>query len=114
ADFFQMFDTPFRYGRGWDGGADEGRARVAVISSALNDKLFGGVDSVGRSIRLDQAAFTVVGVLGQWRPVPKFYDMYSDTYSEVEQVFVPFSTSRDLDMSRSGSMDCFAPRDEGL
>lgn len=114
ADFFQMFDTPFRYGRGWDGGADEGRARVAVISSALNDKLFGGDDSVGRSIRLDQAAFTVVGVLDQWRPVPKFYDMYSDTYSEVEQVFVPFSTSRDLDMSRSGSMDCFAPRDEGL
>src|SRR5690606_22493880 len=113
ADFFAMFDAPFRFGRGWDAGADERRGRVAVISSALNDKLFGGQDSVGRPIRLDQAAFTVVGVLDEWRPVPKFYDMYSDSYSEVEQVFVPFSTSRDLDMARSGSMDCYAARDEG-
>ena len=113
ADFFPMFDAPFRYGRGWDAGADDGRARVAVISSELNEKLFGGGDSVGSSLRLDEASFTVVGVLDDWRPVPKFYDMYADTYGEVEQVFLPFSTSRDLDMERRGSMDCFQARDEG-
>ena len=113
ADFFAMFDAPFRHGRGWDRNADERHARVAVISSDLNEKLFGGQDSVGKPLRLDQATFTVVGVLDDWRPVPKFYDMYSDTYSEVEQVFLPFTTSRDLDMARSGSLDCFRPRDEG-
>lgn len=113
ADFFPMFDAPFAYGGGWDKAADDRHSRVAVISGELNEKLFGGTDSVGKPLRLDQATFTVVGVLDEWRPVPKFYDMYSDTYSEVEQVFLPFTTSRDLDMARSGSMDCFSPRDEG-
>src|SRR5690606_4238677 len=113
SDFFPMFDVPFAYGGGWDRAADDRHARVAVISSDLNEKLFGGSDSVGKSLRLDQATFTVVGVLDEWRPVPKFYDMYSDTYSEVEQVFLPFTTSRDLEMSHSGSMDCFRPRDDG-
>src|SRR5690606_2058233 len=113
ADFFAMFDAPFRPGGGWDRVAGERHARVAVISAELNDRLFGGADSVGESVRLDQAEFIVVGVLDDWRPVPKFYDMYSDTYGEVEQVFLPFTTSRDLDMGRSGSMDCFRARDEG-
>mgnify|MGYP002716962952 CR=1 FL=1 len=113
ADFFAMFDAPFRFGRAWDAGADDNRARMAVISSELNEKLFGGEDSVGRGLRLDEATFTVVGVLDQWRPVPKFYDMYSNTYGKVEQVFVPFSTSRDLDLARSGNMNCFQARDEG-
>ncbi|MGY0633789.1 ABC transporter permease [Luteimonas sp. A478] len=112
-DFFPMFDTPFRYGSGWDGAADEQRARVAVISSDLNEKLFGGEDSVGRTVQLDQVSFRVAGVLDGWRPVPKFYDMYSDTYGEVEQVFLPFSTSRELDMARSGNMNCYRARDEG-
>lgn len=111
--FFTMFDAPFRHGRGWDATADEQRARVAVISAELNEKLFGGGDSVGDSLRLDEVTFTVVGVLDEWRPAPKFYDMYSDNYGEVEQVFLPFSTSRDLEMGRSGSIDCFRARDEG-
>ena len=112
-DFFAMFDTPFQYGRGWEAAADEGHARVAVISSELNDKLFGGSDSVGKPLRLDQVSFTVVGVLDEWRPVPRFYDLYSDNYGDVEQVLLPFSTSRDLDMARSGNMNCFQAREEG-
>lgn len=113
ANFFPMFDVPLRFGRGWNTDADENRARVAVISNELNEKLFGGQDSVGRSLRLNEATFTVVGVLDQWRPVPKFYDMHSNTYGRVEQVFVPFSTSRDLNLPRSGNMNCFQSRDEG-
>ena len=113
SDFFPMFDAPFRHGSGWDSTVDERRARVAVISSELNEKLFGGEDSVGRTLQLDQATFHVVGVLDAWRPVPMFYDIYSDNYGDVEQVFLPFSTSRDLDMARSGSMDCFRPQDPG-
>jgi putative ABC transport system permease protein len=33
--------------------------------------------------------------------------MNSDRFGELEQVFLPFSTSRDLKMDRSGSMDCW-------
>ncbi|HET7655971.1 MAG TPA: ABC transporter permease [Luteimonas sp.] len=107
ADFFPMFATPFLFGQGWSATEDSGRARVVVLSKALNDKLFGGGDSTGRTVRLDQAEFRVVGVLDDWRPTPRFYDLNFDRYGELEQAFLPFSTSRDLNMSRNGSMNCW-------
>jgi len=112
ADFFQMFDAPFQYGNGWSGTEDEKHERVAVISKDLNQKLFGGANSVGKSVRVNQHDFRIVGVLAAWRPTPKFYDMYNDRFGELEQVFVPFSTSRDLDMDRSGSMDCWDNKED--
>ena len=107
ADIFPMFDMPFLFGAGWSATEDERRGRVAVIAKALNDKLFGGANSVGKTVRLDTAEFTIVGVLNDWRPTPRFYDMNSDQFGELEQVFLPFSTSRDLKMGRNGSMDCW-------
>ena len=107
AEIFPMFDMPFLFGGGWNASEDERRGRVAVIAKALNDKLFGGANSVGKTVRLDKADFTIVGVLDQWRPTPRFYDMNSDRFGELEQVFLPFSTSRDMKMARSGSMDCW-------
>ena len=108
ADFFVMFDTPFRHGRGWSAVEDDKRARVAVISKALNDKLFGGEDSVGKSLRLGENEFSIIGVLDHWRPTPRFYDMSNDRFSEVEQVFLPFSTSRDLKLDTQGNVNCWA------
>jgi putative ABC transport system permease protein len=107
ADIFPMFDMPFLYGGGWSATEDERHARVVVIAKALNDKLFGGANSVGKTVRLDNADFRIVGVLDQWRPTPRFYDMNSDRFGELEQAFLPFSTSRDLKMGRNGSMDCW-------
>ena len=106
-DFFAMFDVPFLYGTGWPASSDTSRERVVVIAKALNDKVFGGGDSVGKSLRIDRHAFRIVGVTDDWLPVPKFYDMNSDRFGDPEQVFVPFSTSRDLKMERNGSMDCW-------
>src|SRR5690606_41217086 len=103
-----MFDTPMLHGNGWSAREDESHARVAVISSELNQRVFGGGNSVGRQLRIDQADFTVIGVTDQWRPTPRFYDMYSDRYGALEEVCVPFSTSRDLRMGRNGSMDARA------
>ena len=107
ADIFPMFDVPFLHGGGWSATEDDNHARVAVIAKALNDKLFGGADSVGRTVRLEDGDFRIVGVIDDWRPTPRFYDMNSDRYGELEQVFLPFSTSRDLKMQRNGSMDCW-------
>ncbi|MGA0610342.1 ABC transporter permease [Caldimonas sp. KR1-144] len=109
ADFFPMFDAPLRYGQGWSAAEDEALARVAVISSELNEKLFGGADSVGRSLRVGGHELRIVGVLAPWRPVPRFYDVITKgNFSQVELVFVPFSTSRDLALPRSGSMSCWS------
>ena len=107
ADIFPMFDMPFLFGAGWSATEDERHGRVAVIAKALNDKLFGGANSVGKTVRLDATEFTIIGVLDDWRPTPRFYDMNSDQFGELEQVFLPFSTSRDLKMGRNGSMDCW-------
>ncbi|MGS1077694.1 ABC transporter permease [Pseudoxanthomonas beigongshangi] len=107
ADFFPMFDAPFDHGNGWTSKEDDSQARVAVISKKLNDKLFDGGNSVGKSIRIDQHEFRVIGVLKDWRPTPRFYDMNSDRYGEVEQAFLPFSTAVNLKMGRNGSMDCW-------
>jgi putative ABC transport system permease protein len=107
ADFFQMFDAPFLYGNGWSAVEDNKHERVVVIAKALNDKLFGGANSVGKTLRLEQHDFRIIGVLADWRPTPRFYDMYSDRFGDLEQVFLPFTVSRDLDMGHDGSMDCW-------
>ena len=108
SDFFPMFDVPMLHGNGWSAREDADRARVAVISRSLNDRVFGGGNSVGKQLRIDQSDFTVVGVVDEWRPTPRFYDMNSDRYGQLEDVFLPFSTSRDLDMGRPIPM-CYVP-----
>ena len=108
ADFFPMFSVPFRYGQAWREADDEARSRVTVISSQLNEKLFGGTDSTGRTLRVAGRDLRIVGVLAPWAPAPHFYDLNSrGGYGDTELAFVPFSTSRDLMLSRSGSMDCW-------
>ncbi|UOF15751.1 ABC transporter permease [Lysobacter capsici] len=109
ADFFPMFQVPFKYGAAWSREDDERRARVAVIGTKLNDRLFGGGNSVGKSIWLDRAEFRVVGVIDDWHPQPSFYDLTSGErgFGEPEEVFVPFTTSRDVRMNPQGNIDCW-------
>jgi putative ABC transport system permease protein len=107
ADFFPMFETPFRYGRGWTAAEDDSRARVAVLGSELNDKLFHGEDSTGRVVRADGHDLRVIGVLKPWRPAPHFFDLNVGTYSGADDVFIPLSTSRDFLLTRAGGIQCW-------
>ncbi|MGH8445544.1 MAG: ABC transporter permease [Solimonas sp.] len=107
ADFFPMFDVPMLYGRGWTAEDDEKRARVVVITRSLNDKLYGGADSVGRTLRLRGTDFQIVGVVDHWRPTPHFYDLVTGNYSEAEDVFLPLDVGLDLKMGRNGTMNCW-------
>ncbi|MFC4729032.1 ABC transporter permease [Coralloluteibacterium thermophilus] len=108
ADFFPMFDVPFRAGRGWTAQDDEAEARVVVISEELATRLFADQDPVGRPLRLNETEFRIIGVLDHWRPAPRFYDLAgSDAYDETELLFLPFSTSRALSFGRTGNMDCW-------
>ncbi len=88
-DFFPMFNVPFRFGAGWSAADDDARAAVVVISSDLNDRLFGGANSVGKMIHLQTEDYRVVGVLDRWEPVPRFYDL-DGAYSKPEDLFLPF------------------------
>lgn len=107
ADFFAMFSVPFLHGNGWSAEDDTAGARVAVISTTLNDRLFGGGNSVGKSLLVGDTELRIAGVLDTWRPTPRFYDLNYSRYGELEDVFLPFSTSRDLKLGRNGSMNCW-------
>ena len=107
AGFFPMFGVPFRYGRAWGAAEDAASARVVVISSKLNDKLYGGGDSTGRMLRLEGQALRIVGVLGDWRPNPHFYDLDVRNYGDSEGVYLPLSTSQDLHLAHLGGSDCW-------
>ncbi|WP_422018274.1 ABC transporter permease [Roseateles sp.] len=113
ADFFAMFDAPWQHGGGWSAADDEGEARVAVISSALNEKLFGGVDSVGREIIVRGQPLRIVGVLKPWKFQPHFYDMTLGGFAEAEDFFLPFSTAMALKVGHWGNMECWGKGDGG-
>ncbi|MBB5360328.1 putative ABC transport system permease protein [Rhodanobacter sp. ANJX3] len=112
ADFFGMFDVPLLFGHGWSAIDDDNKARVAVITRSLNDKLFGGKDSTGQMLQLGDSGLRIVGVLDRWRPNPHFYDLATGSYAESEDVFVPLTTARDLKLGRNGSMDCWGGHTE--
>jgi putative ABC transport system permease protein len=98
ADFFPMFDVPFRYGAAWNAQADMGPEPVMVISHDLNEKLFGGANSVGRIIRWSGHDFRIVGVLAPWMPQPKFYDLIRGNFEEPEPLYVPWGWGKALQL----------------
>lgn len=100
ADFFPVFDVPFRFGGGWTADEDAHHADVAVISHNLNDMLFSGQNSVGREIRLDGQLFRVIGVLDDWNPRPRFFDIGSHgtvyNFDDAGDVYIPFARATDM------------------
>ena len=115
ADFFPMFELPFLYGSGWDDTADQNLERVVVLNKEINERVFGGEDSVGRSVRLNGMDFRVVGVLVEYQPVPKFYDVTNDPFGEVEDIFIPFNVSIEYEFPRNGNTNCWkAPDGDGI
>ena len=116
SDFFPMFDVPFAYGAAWTPADETGRVRVAVISSDLNDKLFAGKDSVGKTLRVKDSDVRIVGVLKPWRPTPLFYDVMGgftgngfDTshYAKPEDVFMPFPAALEVNDGGYLQMTCW-------
>lgn len=103
ADFFPMFDVPFLYGSGWGRSADEGPEPVVVLSRETNERLFGGENSVGRKVRIEDRQFTVVGVLDKWKPMPKFYDTNNFEFDEPEEIFMPLNFTAPMEIDSAGN-----------
>ncbi|MBT1063568.1 ABC transporter permease [Bowmanella sp. Y26] len=114
-EFFPMFDVPFLYGGHWQASADKGREQVVVLSRKSNDKIFGGENSVGRSLRLAGRQFTVVGVLESWYPAPKFYDVGTGAFEEPEDLYIPFLLKEELQLPNGGNTNCWkTPEDDSF
>jgi putative ABC transport system permease protein len=103
ADFFGLFDVPFQYGGAWGKDADARPEAVVVIDKATNEKLFGGENSVGRRLRVEDREFTVVGVLDDWFPRPKYYDPLNGAFETPEALYLPFRWSTEMEIRSAGN-----------
>jgi putative ABC transport system permease protein len=108
ADFFAMFGVPFLYGSAWSTQDDANDAQVVVLSRAMNQRLFGGEDSVGKSVVIATKTFRVTGVIDDWNPQPRFYDVNDGAFADAEQMYLPFFTWLDLPQDYGyGPMRCW-------
>jgi putative ABC transport system permease protein len=117
SEFFPMLDVPFLYGSGWNAQDDAQRAAVVVISSKLNEKLFGATNSVGKTVNIEGKDYRVVGVLNNWNPQPRFYDVVNTGgFSEqVEDVFLPFERAIAMGIPNDGNTNCSeTPKESGF
>ncbi len=112
ADFFPMFDVPFLYGGGWDKAADDNLEYVVVINREINEQLFAGENSVGRTIMMNGDPYRITGVLDLWEPTPKFYDINNNRFGDVEEVYFPHSVSISEELSSNGNTNCWKPMTE--
>lgn len=108
ADFFAAFDVPFLYGGGWRAAADTAAEPVIVLSKKTNETLFGGANSVGRTIRWNDREFRIVGVLNDWFPRPKFYDLTGGAFEAPEDAYIPFGWTETVGRpSKDGGHYCW-------
>lgn len=89
SEFFPMLDVPFHYGSGWSADDDARRNPVVVISDHLNQQMFGGGNSVGKTIAIDEHDYRIVGVVRYWNPQPDFFNGLQFRIDEPD-FFFPF------------------------
>jgi putative ABC transport system permease protein len=117
SEFFPMLDVPFKYGSGWTAEDDAQRTAVAVISRKLNEKLFGGANSVGKTLNVEGKDYRVTGVLDEWNPQPRFYDVVNTHGFSTgrDDVFLPFDRAISVGMANDGNTSCNAiPAESGF
>lgn len=106
SDFFGMFEVPFKYGGPWDKAAEAKPEQVIVIDSAMNERLFNNANSVGKTVRIEQRDYKVVGVLDEWKPAFRYYDsVQGGIGSQPESIFMPFNFTEPLEIFTTGNSD---------
>jgi len=120
ADFFAMFDVPLLRGNAWTAADDEHGAHVALLTKKMADKVFGKADPVGQRIRIWNTEFTVIGVVDEWHPLPRYHHLLNGSggeFSGEDEIMVPFKAAIALELRSSGSTSCSSdtkPGYEGL
>jgi putative ABC transport system permease protein len=109
ADFFSVFEVPFLYGNGWSDSADSPPQPLIVLSREENEKLFGGINSVGRTLRWNDHEFRIVGVLNDWFPRPRYYDLNGGNFNTPEGAYIPYGWGVQLELLGSEDTSCWKP-----
>jgi|TARA_R110002111_G_scaffold155634_2_gene222424 putative ABC transport system permease protein len=106
-EFFPMFEVPFLYGQGWQNFPANTVEYLTVLSKSSNQRIFGGVNSVGQTLPMLGKLFTVVGVLDEWHPSPKFFDMSFGAFYPPEDLYVPLQIKAELELPHGGNTHCW-------
>jgi putative ABC transport system permease protein len=105
SDFFPMFNIPFQYGSGWDKAADAKPEPVIVIDAAMNQKLFGGGNNVGKTVRIADRNFKVAGIISpDWTPSYRYYDLVQGPVAP-ETIYLPFRFTPIMQIQTFGDSD---------
>ena len=94
--FFTMFNVPFLQGSAWNAAADATGDHVAVLGRTFARRLFGATPALGKVVTLGGSSFRVVGILDDWHPIPRFYDLTVGAYAPADSVYVPLTSIRDM------------------
>jgi putative ABC transport system permease protein len=110
-DLLPMFGAPFRYGSTWTKEADARPDAVAVIDATLNQRLFGGGNSVGKTFRIENREFRVIGVLDDWRPSVLPYDLTQNALQAPNSLYIPFNWLIPMEVASSGNNASWRPNE---
>jgi len=90
--FFPLTEAPFAFGGSWE----QDHAKQIVIGDTLNTQIFGGGNSVGKTLEIDGNPFEIVGVLKPWHLKPLFYHASSrNAFSTTDDIYAPIETAMD-------------------
>jgi putative ABC transport system permease protein len=64
-------------------------------------------------LKVNGEPYRISGVLAEWTPVPKFYDLNNNPYGAPEQLYLPFSHAVANKFNRSGNTSCWKPVEDG-
>lgn len=91
--FFPLTQAPFAYGSAFK----HSSGMEVVIGDDLNQKIFAGANSVGKTLELNGELLTIVGVLKPWTLRPLFYHATEGrAFNATDDIYVPLETSIDL------------------
>jgi len=84
-EYFSIRDWPISEGRNLSASDVDASAKVVVLGQTVVEKLFGGIDPIGQTVRIKNVPFEVIGVLSKKGQSPMGQD-YDDA------AFVPQTT----------------------
>ena len=79
------------------------RSPSSCCRTKMNDKLFGGENSVGRTIRWNDASSASSACSMTGCRCPTFYDLNNGALEEPEDVYIPFGWSVALELDSAGN-----------
>ena len=102
-EFFPMLDLPFHYGSGWS--KDDEATPVVVISDHFNEQMFGGGNSVGKTVVIDNHDYRITGVIKHWNPQPEFFALVRYERAEPD-FFLPATFEIATNVINQTGADC--------